>query len=198
MIYNVSPIILFVVNALVIYLTVVMVTIADWLYTFNISINDKNTVITTGPFYITYGDEETKPIKCKNLEPKDSPTYEFGKSLSSYCISIKVFTVINLVGLALITFFPILKFLGKKAELYVLGGLILSFLINIALVGGVYHMIKKTYIKTEIESESIIRLNSSSLDTGFLVMVGIMVFYALMFGFRLYKYHNCKIVCKKL
>lgn len=175
-----------------------MVTIADWLYIFNISINGTDKVITTGPFYITSGDEETKPIKCKNLEPKYSPSYKFGKSLSSYCISIKVFTVINLVGLALITFFPILKFLGKKAELYVLGGLILSFLINIALVGGVYHMIKKTYIKTEIESESIIRLNSSSLDTGFLVMVGIMVFYALMFGFRLYNYHNCKIVCKKL
>ena len=144
MISKSSPIILFLVNSLIIYLAVVMVTIADWLYTFNISFNGTDKVIKTGPFYFTSGDEKTKLLKCKKIEPEDSPSYEFSKSLFQYCISIKVFTVINLVGLALITFFPFLGFLVKNLN-YMVRWLILSFLINIALVIGVYHMIKRTY-----------------------------------------------------
>lgn len=207
-------IILFFINVFIYYLAVNNVTLSDKLYSFDIQIigvsQYQETIISTGPFYMSTNGQDKTPIKCLEKshitspsESKDSSsnlndilTKKFSNQITRFCYGIKVFTVLNLLFLLLITIFPILKFFSKKAELYLLGGLILSYIINISLVGAIYNKLQNEYQKIEKDTGSIFHLKKSRLNSAYNTMIGIMIFYILMLVVKLFHY-NYKIVCKK-
>lgn len=196
-------IILFFINVYVYYLAVNKVALSDNLYFFWTNISP---IISTGPFYMSFNYQTKKPIKCVEKSSKDKNlsnneddvlSKKFSKQLTRFCYSIKVFTVINLLCLFLITIFPIFKFKNKKAELYLLGALILSYVINISLVGAVFNKLQRKY--RQIASElpyNVFNLVDYGLKSGYNTMVGIMIYYIVLFAVKLF-FHNFKLSCKK-
>lgn len=206
MIFNLQSNILTLVNVVVICLFVFFLLILSNLYHIDFSAGPIDT-INIGLFYITregsYWDNqaiEKVPSTCENIYFKEVSSKKFDRKYALYCFSIKVFTLISLVTIIIFTILDFLNLLSKKAELYVIAGLIFCLMATFGLVSGVVNMIKKSY-KKNIDMSYNTKL---FLDAYYgYSTIAILVFgclYTLLFAFklfRLFKYNNCKIVLRK-
>lgn len=188
---------LFLANCVLIYLFVKLIIMGSNLYRFRFRI--RYLPLDTGVFYnMVYkaarNEEGRIPQKCKNINTVFDPvrSKKFDRNYYIYCLGIKIFTIISIAAIFLITILPFLNFIGKKEELYILSVLILSLILIQTLVLCVYRMIKNNFK----EKKHLDDIDKTDSYYG-LILIIFIVPYILLLAFRLYKYNNCKIVWRK-